>query len=193
MAKKSKSFLNQTVKPLHSVLSIALILVSTLFGYQYFSAEPEAETGSVAGANNGFNEFGYNYGARIFNSKASNWCLARGASADCMGDYSNDKLLMKWNAEWDRGNQENWANPPYRAWEDNEWNGMMAGGSGANWHYKIVWNGPCGADGTELPDGSYCIWGQFKVIMDQGQDPSYGPGHIWFAHANPNGYGKTSN
>ena len=50
------------------------------------------------------------------------------------------------------------------------------------------------ADGTAtngeywLP-GGYSIWGNYEVIMDQGIDPSIGPGHFWFAQATPNGYG----
>lgn len=138
-----------------------------------------------------FDQYRYNDTARIFNGTGSSWCLARGASADCLGAYSPDKLVMKWNAEWDRGNSENWGNPPYAAWINNEWNGKgVPGGSGAVWHYKIKWVPPCGADGTELPDGGYCIWGQFDVLMDQGVDPSLGPIHQWFAHAVPTGYGN---
>jgi hypothetical protein len=144
----------------------------------------------TAFAAGGFDQYGYNDTARIFNGTGSSWCLAGGQAANCMGAYSNDKLLMKWNADWDRGNDENWSNPPYAAWTDNEWNGKGKGGSGAVWHYKIKWVGPCGAYGTPLPDGGYCIWGQFEVLMDQGSDPSYGPGHIWYAKATPNGYGS---
>jgi len=145
---------------------------------------------TVAFSAGGFDEFGYNRTARIFNGPASGWCLQRSAPADCLGVYSNDNLTMKWNAEWDRGNAEDWTDPNgYDAWENNEWNGAMPGGSGAVWHYKIVWVGPCGSDGTPLPDGGYCIWGQFEVLMDQGLDPSFGPGHLWFALATPNGYG----
>lgn len=36
---------------------------------------------------------------------------------------------------------------------------------------------------------AYGIWGQFAVIMDQGTGPKVGPGHIWFSHASPAGYG----
>ena len=97
---------------------------------------------------------------------------------------------MKWNAEWDRGNDENWANPPYAAWENNERNGMVSGGSGAVWKYKIVWVGDYVNDPSLIPDGAYGIWGQFATIMDQGKDPNLEfPGHEWFAHANPAGYG----
>lgn len=144
---------------------------------------------AAAFAAGGFDEFGYNRTARIFNGTGSSWCLGRGALANCLGIYSPDKLVMKWNAEWDRGNAEGWANPPYDAWLDNEWNGKQSG-SGAVWHYKIKWVGPCGPDYMPLPDGGYCIWGQFETLMDQGQDPNYGPGHLWFAKALPNGYGN---
>lgn len=144
---------------------------------------------ALAFAQGGFNEFGYNYQARVFVGTGASWCLAKGQSADCLGAYSNDRLVMKWNAEWDRGNEEGWSNPPYKAWTNNEWNGRFPGGSGSVWHYKIAWVGSCGADYTPLPEGGYCLWGQFQVLMDQGMDPAYGPGHLWFAKANPNGYG----
>ncbi len=147
-------------------------------------------TPALAYAGGGFDQFGYNRDARIFNGTGSSWCLAGGYGTDCLGIYSPDKLVMKWNAEWDRGNDENWANPPYNAWENNEWNGKVPGGSGAVWHYKIVWVGDCVADPSLVPAGGYCIWGQFATIMDQGIDPNYGPGHTWFAHANPTGYGS---
>lgn len=144
---------------------------------------------TVVYAAGGFDQYGYNRKARIFNGPASGWCLQRGAPADCMGVYSNDRLVMKWNAEWDRGNAERWTDPQgYDAWEDNEWNGEFPGGSGAVWHYKIRWSSVCANGGTPA-DGGYCIWGQFETLMDQGKDPSYGPGHIWFAKAVPNGYG----
>jgi hypothetical protein len=138
----------------------------------------------------GFDQYGYNNTARVFNGTGSSWCVAGGQAADCLGAYSSDKLVMKWNAEWDRGNAEGWSDPNgYKAWENNEWNGMVPGGSGAVWKYKTVWVGACGADYTPLADGGYCIWGQFETIMDQGKDPSVGPGHIWLTHANPTGYG----
>ncbi len=141
----------------------------------------------------GFDQFGYNNTARIFNGTGSSWCEEREASADCLGIYSPDKLVMKWNAEWDRGNAEDWAFPPYDAWLNNEWNGMVPGGSEAVWKYKIVWVGSCGADYEPLPNGGYCIWGQFEIIMDQGIDPSFGPGHIWNNLAKPAGYGAYFN
>lgn len=136
---------------------------------------------------------GYNYKARIFVGTGQQWCDQGRPDwegcEDYLGSYLNDKITMKWNAEWDRGVAENWANPPYAAWEDNEWNGAFPDGSGAVWHYKIKWVGDCVTDPSLVPIGGYCIWGQFATIMDQGIDSSYGPGHIWVAHAIPTGYG----
>lgn len=146
---------------------------------------------SIAAVGNAFDQYGYNDKARIFNGTGSSWCLAKSLPADCMGIYSPDKLVMKWTADWDRGNAEGWSVPPYTgAWTDNEWNGKgVKDGSGAVWHYKIKWVGTC-ADGTTLPDGGYCIWGQFETVMDQGVDPNAGPGHLWYAKATPGGYGS---
>ena len=148
---------------------------------------------------NGFDQYGYNRKARIFVGTEGGWCAARGWGWDCAGyplyaPYANDRLAMKWNAEWDRGNAENWQNGPYGAWEDNEWNGAVPGGSGEVWHYKIIWvgNGGC----LEAPycpqkspywrEGGYPIWGVFEVIMDQGTGAD---GHVWYTHAIPTGYG----
>lgn len=160
-------------------------MASAVVGLALFATPAFADKPS----DTGFDDNGYNNTANIFNGTGSSWCIAKALSSDCLGIYSPDSLIMKWNNEWVRGNLENWSNPPYRAWENNEWNGNVVGGSGAVWHYKIVWVGSCGADLTPLANGGYCIWGQFEVIMDQGVDPSYGPGHFWFAHANPTGYG----
>jgi hypothetical protein len=141
----------------------------------------------------GFDEFGYNSCARNFVGLFGGWCADYGAGWDCSGagfegyaPYAYDHLVMKWNAEWDRGNAENWLNPPYDAWTDNELNGMLPNGSKFTEHAKIRWVGPCGADGTALPDGGYCIWGIFEAVMDQGMDQ----GTRWvLAHATPGGYG----
>jgi hypothetical protein len=140
---------------------------------------------------NGFDEFGYNRTARIFVGTGGGWCAARKMGWDCAGTiyapYAKDRLVMKWNAEWDRGNAESWVDTPYAAWENNEWNGAVPGGSGEVWHYKIQWVGVCGATGDPLPDGGYCIWGQFEVILDHGTSADHT--HVWFAHALPTGYG----
>lgn len=138
-------------------------------------------------AANGFDQYGYNRTARVFNGTGASWSVAQGLPANYLGIYSNDNLVMKWNAEWDRGNATNWLAGPYGAYLDNEWNGNVPGGSGWTEHFKAVWIGSC-ADGTMFPNGGYCIWGQFEAIFDRGMDPSHSP---WIlAHANPAGYGS---
>lgn len=169
------------------LLVVASILAVLVVGKQASLTMTAVE--GVSTSNNGFNQYGYNYTARIFNGTGESWSLSKGLPADYLGAYAKDKLVMKWNAEWDRGNAEGWKNPPYGAWEDNEWNGKVPGGSGAVWHYKIVWDQGCTSNKVPSKPGGYCIWGQFETIMDQGTDPSYGPGHLWFAKAMPNGYG----
>lgn len=138
----------------------------------------------------GFDANGYNNTARLFNGTLLQWCTAKSIDPLSCPAYgfgsNNDRIVMKWNAEWDRGNAEDWINPPYNAWTNNEWNGKN-GGSGVVWHYKIVWVGDYIADPTLISDGAYGIWGQFAVIMDQGVDPI--AGHTWFAHGSPAGYG----
>jgi hypothetical protein len=141
----------------------------------------------------GFDEYGYNDVAGIFNGSADG--VDRVIDQAVWGDptYANDHLVMKWNAEWIRGKAENWSNPPYAAWENNEWNGAFPGGSGETWHYKIVWVGNYAVDPSLIPAGGYGVWGQFAVIMDQGVDRDAGSLHLWIAHANPTGYGVFGN
>ncbi|HEX9012032.1 MAG TPA: hypothetical protein VF813_00900 [Anaerolineaceae bacterium] len=158
------------------VFALLFILIFTTTS-SVFAAAP--------GGSNGFNQYGYNYTARIFNGTGASWAESKGLPADYLGINAPDKLVMKWNAEWDRGNLENWEKGPYRAWEDNEWNGKVPGGSGQVWHYKIVWVGTC-TEGETLDSGGYCIWGQFAVIMDQGTADGI---HQFLAHGLPTGYG----
>jgi hypothetical protein len=140
----------------------------------------------------GFNQFGYNYQARIFNGTFTDWCLAKGNGtiepwcANYIQGYENDKLVMKWNAAWDACNEENTPDACTGAWLDNESNGMMPDGSGETWHYKFVWiEEPC-TDYAPLDNGGYCIWGHYEVIFSQG---TAGGEHFWDALAKPAGYG----
>lgn len=132
-----------------------------------------------------FDQYGYNYQARIFVGSADG--VDKNLDGTVWGDptYANDHLVMKWSQAWNnaRFNNAAWTTD---AWENNEWNGAIPNGSGEVWHYKIQWIGNCGADGTELLDGGYCIWGQFETIMDQGTDNGV---HTWLAHAISTGYG----
>lgn len=147
----------------------------------------------LASAGGAFDQWGYNNTGRIFNGTGASWCQAGGQSANCLGKYSPDKLVMKWNEAWDNCNAHGYdtASICAGAWTDNEWNGKGAGGSGQNWHYKIIWVGSQKESSPYWKAGGYSVWGNYEVIMDQGSDPSVGPGHMWFAHATPNGYGAS--
>ncbi len=138
-----------------------------------------------AGDNGGFDEFGYNYKARIFVGAADG--VDKALDGLVWGDpmYANDHLVMKWSKAWDdaRFNGAAWGPD---AWEDNEWNGMVPGGSGEVWHYKIIWVGPEGLASPYWRDGGYLIWGQFEVILSQGVADGE---HSWETHAHPSGYG----
>lgn len=135
----------------------------------------------------GFNQYGYNYQARIFNGAADG--VDKNLDGTVWGDptYANDHLVMKWNAAWDACNANGWDNPQYcaGAWTNNEWNGNVPGGSGVTEHYKIIWVGSAGEQSSYWVPGGYSVWGNYEVIMDQGTDTS---GHFWYAHGIPNGY-----
>jgi hypothetical protein len=155
-------------------IASALVIVSLLlFSYQNKEAK------------GGFDEFGYNYKARLFNGDLDG--ADRNLDGTYWGDptYANDKLVMKWSKAWDdaRFNGEPWN---CDAWTSNEYNGKGKGGSGEVWHYKIVWVGPDLEESECWREGGYPIWGQFEVVMDQGTVMNE---HFWGAHAHPNGYG----
>lgn len=113
-----------------------------------------SQEGSVTGGGElyamagGFDEFGYNYDARIFVGLADG--VDRVLDGKVWGDptYANDRLVMKWSKAWDdaRFNGAPWTP---EAWCTNERNGRVPGGSGEVWHYKFIWVGP------ELEDSPY--------------------------------------
>lgn len=143
---------------------------------------------ATVSAKGGFDEFGYNDTARVFNGTGSSWCLAGGQAANCLGIYSPDKLVMKWNAAWDDCNANGYDDPLYcaGAWTSNSWNGNVPGGSGEVWHYKIIWVGSAGEASDYWREGGYLVWNNYEVIMDQGIADGV---HSVLAHAVPNGYG----
>lgn len=178
-------------KPVISIGMMIAVLASLTFPSCSLAPAPTAsitqnpyQSTLSAKASNGYDQFGYNNTARIFNGIADG--IDRVLDGTDWGDvvYANDKVVMKWNAEWDRGNNENWSKPPYDAWTSNEWNGAN-GGSGDVWHYKIIWVGTAEENSTYWRTGGYAIWGQFEVIMDQGSSANE---HFWIAHGKSTGY-----
>ena len=163
-----------------------------VFSITLFAA---VDTANASPAGKGFDEFGYNDTARNFVGTCVSWYNGKygGTEANAIaycGPYSNDKLVMKWNAEWDRGNDEGWTDPNgYDAWLDNEWNGKKDG-SGEIWHYKIAWDEGCATGANPsmqaLKGTAYCIWGPFAMLQSQG---TVGNEHMWDVLLAPAGYG----
>jgi hypothetical protein len=142
--------------------------------------------GRVVGT--GFDDFGYNRCAHLFNGSFGGYCAARNAAPTCGGVDPSSKLIMKWNEEWDRGNAEKWLKPPYAAWLDNEARGTYTDGTPYSEHFKTKWDAGCVASkGTVSSNGGSCIWGQFEILMDQGKEAGE---HFWWTKLTPAGYGN---
>ena len=133
----------------------------------------------------GVDDFGYNYKARIFVGAADGVDRVLDGAVWDDPKYANDHLVMKWSKAWDDARFNGAAWGP-EAWENNEWNGMVEGGSGEVWHYKIVWVGPDLEDSPYWRTGGYAAWGEFEVILSQGTVDGE---HVWETHARPSGYG----
>ena len=152
-------------------------------------------------ASGGFDTYGYNRPAGIFNGTYLSWCespnsagVGGNSESYCLsayGVYAYDQLIMKWNAAWDACNANGYDDPTYcaGAWVTNEENGQVPGGSGAVWHTKVIWVGSQAENSPYWAPGGYSIWGNYEVIMDQGIDPNWGSGHWFNALATPNGLG----
>ncbi|MFA6166539.1 MAG: hypothetical protein WC700_07990 [Gemmatimonadaceae bacterium] len=141
-------------------------------------------------ANTGFDQWGYNRCAHIFNGTWEGYCTEpkRHAVPDCYGVSRTTKLVMKWNEEWDRGNAEKWLVPPYAAWLDNEARGTYVDGTPYSEHFKTKWDAGCAAShGAVSSNGGSCIWGPFEILMDQGTEAGE---HFWWTKLTPAGYGN---
>lgn len=138
----------------------------------------------------GYDQWGYNYQARMFNGyycdayRNATWCQA----------YKNDKLMMKWNDAWlsnkdcdgDGLLDRHYGFPSYigsGAWLTNHVSGeYQQNGSTCRWSYfvKIV-AAPADANlvsgvwydagGTEIGP---VIWGEFAIIQEVYNDPCGG-------------------
>lgn len=170
--------MNKKILPLiFAVLLIALMLVMT----------------PPVMAQGGFDEYGYNYQARIFVGVGENWYRGKyGLPVWHEGDdflwsetYGRDHLVMKWSKAWDdaRFHGAEWTTD---AWCTNEWNGMFEDGSGETWRYVNIWVGPQLENSPYWREGGYPIWGQFEVIMSHGTIEGE---HFWEALATPCGLG----
>ncbi|MBI3430236.1 MAG: hypothetical protein HY050_09340 [Actinobacteria bacterium] len=144
-----------------------------------------------ASAAGGFNQYGYNYSARIFSGSADG--VDKVLDGKVWGDptYANDHLVMKWNAAWDACNANGYNNPAFcaGAWDINQWNGNVTGGSGWSEQIKIIWVGSAAEKSTYWVDGGYSVWGNYEVISDKAMNPDRVK-YIWAA-GSPNGLGSS--
>lgn len=167
-------------KPLKFRLLAGVSLISVLL-LSFFSPS--------AFAAGGFNEYGYNYNARIFSGPADG--VDKKLDGKVWGDptYAADHLVMKWNAAWDACNANGYNNPKYcaGAWTTNHWSGNVPGGSGWSEHIKIIWVGSSAENSVYWVDGGYSVWGNYEVISDKAMDPDHMK-MIW-ATGSPSGLG----
>ena len=177
MAKKHKHWAHQEYH-LHPFMTLFIAVIVLLTSALVAFAQGES-------GDKGFDEYGYNYKARVFQGIADG--IDRIHNNGIWGDqaYAQDHLVMKWSKAWKeaRFDGEAWS---CDAWTNNEWNGKKSGGSDENWIYKIVWVGPELEDSDCWRAGGYPIWGEFEVIMSHGTVANE---HFWDAHAIPSGYG----
>ena len=155
----------------------------------------------------GFDEWGYNYQARLFNG---GYCDSYHDAAWCQ-PYTDVNLAMKWNDAWlsnrDRDDDglldRHYGFASYigsGAWLTNHQSGVYEGGNGetCNWNYfvKIVaaptdatlaggfW---LTADGTEIGPA---IWGEFAIVQQVDNDSCAGAHGISYLSPNNAGFGS---
>lgn len=163
-------------------------------------------TSDEAVVTTGFDQWGYNYQAHMFNG---GYCDAYRNAPWCQA-YKEDNLIMKWNDAWlanvdcdgDDLLDRHYGYDSYigsGAWETNHQKGsyMDANGQTCNWEYfvKIV-AAPVGAyksngfwytaDDSEI--GSV-IWGEFAVIQEVLNDPCGGAQGLLYKGDAPTGFG----
>lgn len=142
-----------------------------------------AFSGSVVFAKGGYNEWGYNYQANIFNGT---YCDAYQDAAWCQ-PYKDVKLQMKWNDAWlneDKVRHEGYDSyVGSGAWLTNHQAGTCElDGKTKKWNYfvKIA----AIPEGAYVEDGNFFtedgvllgepIWGSFYIGMQVSNDPCSG-------------------
>jgi hypothetical protein len=190
-----------------AVLAVFVVLVAVSMSFGQTCAT--IKDGSILDANGtaitlGYDEFGYNYQARIFNGTYDGADRKLdGTYYGQTGDFINDKLIMKWSDEWlsnkdcfgsdhklDRGGPTGNS----MGWVTNQIEGDYLGSDGDYHHYtyhsKIVFDAGV-ACSFNKPE---CIWGSYAIIEETQNDPfgEYG-GKIRNRLMNPAGLGHYTN
>jgi len=193
-------------------LGLALLLVSTnvTWAVDSFGCETIQDGLLVDVLNNpittGYDDFGYNYQAHIFNGRYCDYDRVIG------GDYCDVDLIMKWNDAWlsNRscdGNftlDRHYPLTSYKgsgAWLTNHQTGnVLVGTKNRKWTYfvKIVAvettdtlvQGYYKRDGVEIGPA---IWGDFAIIEQVSNDPSAGEHGILYKSPFGPGFGIYGN
>jgi len=144
------------MKKIAIILGCAVILVGTMV--------------SLGMAGGGFDEYGYNYNARLFNGLGANADRNFEPEGLYWDYYVDDShLVMKWSKGWDEARFHDGEWGP-GCWENNQWVGKYEGSDGKQhtWTYycMIVWIGD-----ADLPEGAIRIWGSFAIIHQVWNDP----------------------
>ncbi len=156
----------------------------------------------VVWADGGFDEWGYNYQANMFNGLY--WNYSRPDPPCEPGTCASDTLLiMKWSDEWLNEDRVRCAGTPQQgssacegAWLTNHQRGEYVGDEGqtCKWTYfvKIVYppGGPVDTDGDGYDDntGGSIIWGAYVRIQQVSNDTCAGEhGNIFSVQ--PTGFG----
>jgi len=176
------------MKHVLSVLTLAALIV-TVVAAAALAAPPDKcatiQGGTIVDSignpiSIGFDEFGYNYQAHMFNGTYdSSDRNIDGTYWGNTGDYVDDALSMKWSDPWmanvdcdsdgklDRGLVDGHVNGSAMGWLTNHVNGDYVDGDGVEQHYtdfvKIVWVGDSGT-----------LWGQYELIQEVYNDPAAG-------------------
>ena len=132
----------------------------------------------------GFDKWGYNYQARMFNGLFENSTRPVPPVTE-----SDTNLIMKWSDDWlsnldcnndhklDRGGLAGADVNISKGWLTNHMEGDYIGGDNESHHYtyfvKIVWVGPA-PSGESDPWVGKRIWGEYAIIEEITNDPYEG-------------------
>lgn len=151
----------------------------------------------------GFDQWGYNYGAHLFNGE---YCDVYRNAAWCQA-YRGVSLSMKWNEEWlassdcdgDGLLDRHRGFATYRgsgAWTTNHMSGKDSGGRRWVYFVKIV----AAPEDARLQGGvwyapngkaiGYAIWGEFAVLLEVENDPTTGNHGQTYKSAVAPGFGR---
>ncbi len=185
---------------------MALVLIVSISSYASTDCV-SIHDGELAGSDGatletGYDQWGYNYQAKIFNGT---YCDAY-RDAEWCWDYRDIDLVMKWNSAWlsnkdcdgDGLLDRHLGNDSYLgsgAWLTNHQSGKVeVNGKMRKWTYfvkivaapadaTVVGDFWVGADGIEIGP---VIWGSFAIVQQVSNDPSNGEhGILYKSPSNP--------